>query len=152
MFRAGISIFAITGNSMYPDLESGDSIVLKQEKDLKEGQLIFFNKPKSWKSLTNEKHNKLLVKRVAAIPGDTLKFDGKGFIINNEKRFDLPDGYKCEAPIGFETVLKKRQIFVLGDNALHSNDSRAMFCKGKITSIFIDKRAVADYGHVLFRF
>ena len=61
-----------------------------------------------------------IVKRVAAVEGDTIKYSGGELYINGVKA----DGYKCQNDDG-EFVVGEGQVFVLGDNPSHSTDSRS---------------------------
>lgn len=151
LFKEGLSLFAIQGNSMAPTLQAGDSIILRQAPRIGKGQLVFFRKPSTWETSNGEET--VMVKRVAAVPGDTLTFDGKEFRVNDEVSYVLPEGYSCTAaPQYYQVRLNASQIFVLGDNAQASVDSRYEFCRGNLGNIFIGSLSVLDYGHVVAKF
>ena len=149
---ARISVFAISGRSMEPTLHHGDSIVLKQSDYVSRGQIVVFKKPNSWDSYVERDTN--LIKRITAIPGDTLAFDGKVFMVNGETVYELDqDNYECvKGQTGYEHTLTGEELFVMGDNASHSLDSRRIFCDGNMDKIFIPKYDVVDYGTIIFRF
>ena len=152
LMHTGISFFSISGNSMEPTLNNGDSVILKQEDTLRHNQIIFFNKPSSWSEYVDR--NATLVKRVVAIPGDTLTYDGETFKVNNEIVYKLSDdNYECESgEIGYEHILTNTEVFATGDNANDSLDSRRIFCDGNSKDMYIPKFYVIDYGHIVKQF
>lgn len=148
MFTARISIFAISGSSMEPTFSSGDSVVLRQEENVERGQIIFFRRPSTWEGSGDSRD--MLVKRIAAIPGDTVSFTGKDFLVNGERFYTLPESYDCSnAPQNYSKMLTNTQIFVVGDNPERSVDSISTFCSGKVNQVFLQKRLVVDYGKVI---
>lgn len=148
-----MSVFAISGNSMEPALSNGDSVILRQGDGVEAGQIVFFRPPKEWRETFKEINGSTMVKRIAAVPGDTIEFNGKEFIINGgERRYELPEGYDCEAaPRSYKSTLSPREAFVLGDNASNSIDSRYVFCKGYLNMYRIHERSVIDYGKIIFK-
>lgn len=153
IFIAGISIFQISGKSMEPTLESGSAVVLKQKKYVDNDLIIFFQKPYSWIDTPNDE-NATLVKRITAIPGDTLSFDGESFKVNGSVVYTLADdNYECSsAPQNYSVTLNKTQLFVMGDNANESIDSRRMFCEGQLDTMFVNRKHIVDYGTIKWRF
>jgi signal peptidase I len=95
------------------------------------GDIIVFHPP------NNE--NEFYIKRVIGLPGETVKLkNGKVFISNK----DFPDGFELSEPylsvenegntnphFANKTIFEvpDGSYFVLGDNRLHSTDSRACF-------------------------
>lgn len=149
--KSGISLVAVSGNSMEPTFHDRESIILKQESLLKADQIIIFHKPKSWSYETYK--TDVLIKRVKAVPGDTLTYDGKAFYVNGETVFTLSDvNYKCDAgEVGYSHTLAGNEAFVMGDNANESLDSRRIFCDGKPDDAFVKKTSLIDYGKVVFK-
>lgn len=137
---------------MEPTLKDRDSVILEQAKEIENGQIIFFDKPISWKYESQD--STVLVKRVAAIPGDTITYDGESFLVNGEVAYSLSeDNYECDAgPVGYEHTVTNKQVFVMGDNARASLDSRRIFCDGEPEKSYITKRAIIDYGHIVTKF
>lgn len=151
MITSGISVFYIQGDSMNPTFKSGTSIILKQSQKLEKGQIVVVNFPKSWDNPYSERT--LLIKRLAALPGDTIEFDGKAFIVNGKTHYDLPEGYDCKkAPQVYKKKLNSREIFILGDNPSNSVDSRYIFCQGKVSKATVSTKSVVDNGEVIFEF
>lgn len=138
---------------MSPALENGDSVLLKQETYVEAGQMVFFRPPTNWKEKVPALTDNTMVKRIAAIPGDTLSFDGESFIVNGgERRYELPEGYDCSnAPQKYEITLSKKDSFVLGDNENNSIDSRYMFCNGYTNSFMLGDKYVQDYGKIIYK-
>lgn len=148
--RMGISLFYIRGDSMYPTFTNGTSVILRQAKSLEPGQIAFLETPNDWPNPFSEKG--LLVKRVVAIPGETMIFQDRTFTING-REYPLPDDYSCtNAPESYSHTLKNDEIMVFGDNSSHSIDSRYMFCNGSIFDAFVKKKQLVDYGKVIKQF
>lgn len=149
-----VSFFSISGNSMEPTLYDRDSIILKQKKKVEADLLVFFTKPYSWTYTDAFGHEpNVLVKRIAAVPGDRLTYDGKDFFVNGESVFNLAENrYSCpEGPEAYSHKLTSDEIFVLGDNAHASLDSRRVFCDGE-KDFFVPSSQVLDFGTIAFKF
>lgn len=146
-----ISLFSISGDSMEPTFKDRNSVIIKQDKSVAHDQIVFFKKPSSWSDYA---HDDTLVKRVIAVPGDVLSYDGKDFKVNNETVYNISkDNYECgQGDKNYSHVLTDKELFVMGDNALHSLDSRRIFCDGEEKNMYIPYRDVIDHGHVLFKF
>lgn len=144
----GISVFAVNGSSMEPNFHDGDTVVLDQVDGVVHGQLVFFSKPKSWDDYAGDGYT--LMKRIAARPGDTLSYDGTSFMIDGEVIYDgTEDKYECAAgEVGYEHQLTNKELFVMGDNANHSLDSRRIFCDGNAENMFVGYRDIIDNGVV----
>ena len=136
----------VKGESMMPNLQDGDRIILSKISSIDRFDEIAFEAPDS---------NDNYVKRVIGIPGDTVEMRNDQLIING-KQYEEPylDEYKQSLNEGFtltedftlESLTGKEKVpegklFVLGDNRQRSKDSR--------TFGFIDEESVI--GDVKFR-
>lgn len=118
----GYDMYYIPASSMFPTLQPGDRIVADtwRYRDLapEPGKIVTFQSP----------DGTLLVKRVVAVPGDTIELRGPMVVRNgnpvDEPYLNLePGGILPDAP---PLTLGADQFFVLGDNRGNSNDSRFM--------------------------
>ena len=128
-------VIQISGDSMNPSLRDGDILVTLNTDSVSRGDLCCV----SWQ-------NKMLVKRVIGLPGDTVVIDGDGSVSVNGQPLDEP--YVSEKSLGqcdvtFPYEVPDNMFFILGDNRLLSVDSR----NSDIGSIGRDQ----IIGKVLFR-
>ncbi|RAP27045.1 Signal peptidase I [Brevibacillus laterosporus] len=125
--QSSTSVFIIEGNSMAPFLKAEDKFVVDKgyyaEHSVQRGDVIIFN----------VKKNKMHVKRVVGIPGDTVQSKEDVLYING-KPIDEPylseyklkekqDGNQFTYDFGPFTI-PQESVFVLGDNRVNSADSR----------------------------
>jgi signal peptidase I len=99
----------------------------------KRGEIVIIN---------NREEHRNLVKRVIALPGETIDFrDGVVYI--NDSKLDEPYTKGLTFSNNFKTpyVVPADHVFVLGDNREHSEDSRAF---GAVSYSDLD-------GRILFR-
>ena len=128
-------VIQISGDSMNPTLRDGDILVTLNTDNVSRGDLCCV----SWQ-------NKMLVKRVIGLPGDTVEISEDGSVSVNGSLLDEP--YVSEKSLGqcdaeFPYEVPEDTIFILGDNRLMSVDSRSsdIGCIGKDQIV----------GRVLFR-
>ncbi len=111
-----LPILQISGDSMSPTLEHDEIVVLFKTDDFQYGDLIAFYY-----------QGKILLKRVIAMPDDTVVIDNEGNVYVNEMLVDEP--YVTEKSLGdcdleFPYVVPGDGFFVMGDRRTNSVDSR----------------------------
>lgn len=111
-----ISTTEVVGNSMNPNLNNGNILLVDQVfyklSGLKRFDVISFKSKPSH-----------LVKRIIGLPGETIEYEDNILYINNKKikeRFNLLGSTNDFGPV----VIPKDNYFVLGDNREDSTDSR----------------------------
>jgi len=105
----------IIDNSMEPTLKHGDFIVMRK--------IIFSYDPKRFDLISFKNNGMNLIKRVVGVRDEIIEIS-KGNLIINENLFK-EDFIENKFNFNFsKTILKKDEVFVLGDNREFSKDSR----------------------------
>lgn len=116
--------FVVNGASMDPTFKSGEYLIVDQLTyrfhGPERGSVLIFKYPRDL--------SKHFIKRVIALPGETLTIKAGTVNIKNDSHpegFSLNEPYiKFEKKDNFSISLDKDEYFVMGDNRLGSADSR----------------------------
>ncbi|MEG0662879.1 MAG: signal peptidase I [Anaerovoracaceae bacterium] len=128
----GISIFIrptlVRETSMEPTVEPSDYLLLSKQSytfgKIDRGDVVVF---KSDLKL-DEKHNKLLIKRVIGLPGDIITISDRNVYINGstDKEEYI---YDARTPgENYNLTVPEGEVFVMGDHREVSIDSRKLGC------------------------
>ena len=112
-----LPVIQVSGDSMQPNLSDGDIILLVKTKKFSAGDICCV----SWQ-------NKLLLKRVIGLPGDSISIDAEGNVFVNGEMIDEPYvKNKClgECDIEFPYIVPDNKLFIMGDRRDTSVDSRS---------------------------
>lgn len=132
------NLSTVEGSSMEPTLIENEWLFVNRAAYLigepSRGDVVILSDPKQQYGM----ENKYLVKRVAAVPGDTLEIQGGVLFLNGER---VNEPYVKSLAVGSNyprMTLEKDQYFVMGDNRADSWDSRDF---GPISADLIKGRA-----------
>jgi len=117
LFQVTIGSFKVHGSSMLPTIEEGDYIMVSKAT-------YFFHEPQRGDIivLRSPQNNSDLIKRIIALPGDTVEIRDDTVFINGTP---LVEPYYLEPPhyIVPPQEIPNGNYFVLGDNRNNSSDS-----------------------------
>ncbi|MEX0895980.1 MAG: signal peptidase I [Patescibacteria group bacterium] len=156
----GLSIFAVvylflmqphqvSGDSMYPTLETGDYVLTDKISyrmgEPQRGDIVVFHAPPAAQCPQGTGCD--YIKRIIAIPGDTVEVRDQEFYVNgnklDERYLDEDVDTTAHSFIGNRAAtMGEDEYFVSGDNRPRSSDSRAW---GPISSKDIVGRAFFRY-------
>lgn len=117
-----LRIYTAHGNSMAPYIDGGDALLVRHlpqdKKSLRRADLVIANPPAS--------PDKYMVKRVVGLPGELVEL-GEGLLSIDGRHLVEPylNGLPAYLGTGIHTWrLAEEDYFLMGDNRLHSTDSR----------------------------
>lgn len=147
----------VVGHSMEPTLYTGDYLFINTLLSPQREDIVVVEANEK-DSVHDSQSQKWIIKRVIALPGDTIYADSTGLYRKNagEDEFMLVNESYLEEPWqGYiaEQTLKENEYYVMGDNRKVSHDSRAFgpvlrkdikgvvtdwsyACKGFLTGLF----------------
>lgn len=125
VFSVFIKPIIVDGESMEPTLRNRDYLFLSRQAyhvgEPKRGQIVVFPVGE----------DQLYIKRVVALPGETVAVhDGRVFVNGKEQDQSFTkEGTTIDGINGKNSItVPKGQLFVMGDNRNHSEDSRFIGC------------------------
>ena len=121
---------SVSGRSMMPTLKDSDQLLVDKISlkfsDINRGDIVTLDASDFDKHIFGDE--RLLVKRVIALPGDTLDFVNGKVIVNGEilNETYLSEGTLTHPPINWKgaITISENHYYVLGDNRENSSDSR----------------------------
>lgn len=119
LYLFAFNLSVVRGSSMAPGIHDGDRILIDQVSyvlgDVERGDIVVLRYPLD--------PSVDYIKRVVGLPGDEVLMAGGALWINGR---EVAEDYIAEADFQTQTFcrVKEGHYFVLGDNRLHSSDSR----------------------------
>jgi signal peptidase I len=116
LFFKGLAFYEVPSESMVPTLEPGDRFAALIPDEYRRGDVVVMEDPADPAAY--------LVKRLVALPGDEVEIVNYKLWVNGQPIDEpyLPESIAYRLP---SLVLGEGEIFVLGDNRNHSEDSSA---------------------------
>ena len=148
--QSQVVIVKVTGDSMEPTLQDGESYLLHLQNEPERGSIVSFSTPASWRTLASESSpGDRYIKRIVGVPGDELAVSNATFSINGRQVSPLPAGVACGRTY-YAGVIPEGHYFVVGDNGSTSLDSRRAFCAG-FSDFLVRESSVLFRGELIGR-
>ena len=140
LFTFVVRVVAVNGSSMVPTLNSGDRLLVQSSLfQVERGDVVVID--------SYIEYGKPLVKRVIAVGCDRVDINAEtGEVFVNGQLLDEPyiaEATRQKGDMEFPLTVPEGYLFVMGDNRMHSTDSRYQDIG------FIDERDIL--GQVLYR-
>ena len=140
LFTFVVRVVAVNGSSMVPTLNSGDRLLVQSSLfQVERGDVVVID--------SYIDYGKPLVKRVIAVGGDRVDINAEtGEVFVNGQLLDEPyiaEATRQKGDMEFPLTVPEGYLFVMGDNRMHSTDSRYQDIG------FVDERDIL--GQVLYR-
>jgi signal peptidase I len=122
-----VQAFRIPSESMSPTLEKGDRVIVNRLSyklhDVNRGDIVVFSRPPGLPAGADQPED--LIKRVIALPGETVQTKDGSIYIDNRKLNEpyLPKGTSSR-DIDTPVTVPAGHVWVMGDNRANSADSR----------------------------
>ncbi|MBP3230859.1 signal peptidase I [Anaerovibrio sp.] len=114
-----VELYLVDGPSMMPTLEHQQRLVVNkfiyQVRPPERGEILIFQYPRD--------KSRDFIKRVIAIPGDTIEIKDHNVYVNGELQNEDYILSKCRGDYP-KTTIPEKHVFVMGDNRNNSEDSR----------------------------
>lgn len=115
----------VSGSSMYPTLQDKEKVLTNVF------EAIFFKPERFDIVVVKTKNNQEWVKRVIALPNESIEVKNNVLYINDQKVEQPFLDHSVITSDFKKVVLKEDEYFVMGDNREHSSDSRTLIATGE---------------------
>lgn len=142
IFTFFFKVSTVSGQSMENTLHDGDTLIISAiSKNVEYGDVVVISQPNAY--------SKVLIKRVIAVGGQTVKFDfQKGTVsVDGEVLYEpyIKEYMNTPLLMKSEYVVPDGNFFVMGDNRNHSADSRDIGV-GMIDEDYIVGKVLYKFG------
>ncbi|EFL37037.1 signal peptidase I [Streptomyces viridochromogenes DSM 40736] len=134
-------VVTVRGTSMTPTHHHGDQLLVRRTRTVRRGQVVVVLRPRSPAIWREDRHSPLIVKRVAAVPGDPVPPGSLPQLAEGHEDHGGHEGHEGRVPPG--------RVVLLGDNAAASVDSRQLgfFPLGDVLGVVARSLRQAEGAH-----